>query len=250
MCSSSPLLRAAALVACVLLSLLSSTSADYAVSSLTATAYGWQGVLKMTTPGPYGHDIPTLNLSVWYALTPSHTPVHMSHSLPVLRPPSHSPVLFVSPLSGSRRRRASASPSATPPSSAGKSLRSSSQSPASPLPAPLLPVPCTCSTSPCRPSASPSPVAPPGWCCSTPAYSRCTTRRSSCRSALSCPPTPPCTASASAFCPSSCPTTTWSSGTTTGSAVIVQSHSTYPQTQPSLTMTLCFALCVLRATPC
>ena len=66
MTSPSRLLSCAAVLVLCLLSLLSSTSADYAVSSLQETAYGWEGQLKMTTPGPYGDDIPTLSLSVWF----------------------------------------------------------------------------------------------------------------------------------------------------------------------------------------
>ena len=42
-------------------------AADYVVSSLDSTAYGWEGVLKLSSPGPYSSsDIPTLALSVWF----------------------------------------------------------------------------------------------------------------------------------------------------------------------------------------
>ena len=54
--------------AAVLLSWVSSpVAADYVVSSLSSTAYGWEGSLKLTTPSPYGRDdISALTLSVWF----------------------------------------------------------------------------------------------------------------------------------------------------------------------------------------
>ena len=60
--------RLVALTAAVLLGCFCSSpvSADYVVSSLDSTAYGWEGRLKMSTPGPYGNDITSLALSVWF----------------------------------------------------------------------------------------------------------------------------------------------------------------------------------------
>ena len=54
---------AVALLLCVL---PSPASADYVVSSLNSTAYGWEGVLKLSTPSPYGEGISSLHLSVWF----------------------------------------------------------------------------------------------------------------------------------------------------------------------------------------
>ena len=64
MASSSRLLAVVAVLILSLCSLLSTISDDYAVSSIRETAYGWEGQLKMTSPGPYAEDISTLSLSV------------------------------------------------------------------------------------------------------------------------------------------------------------------------------------------
>ena len=64
--SALPLLSLLLLPLLLFLSLLSPASADYALASLTERPYGWEGQLKLTSPGPYGQDIPTLALSVWF----------------------------------------------------------------------------------------------------------------------------------------------------------------------------------------
>ena len=40
--------------------------ADYVLSSLQSTAYGWEGTLKLSTAAPFGSDIASLALSVWF----------------------------------------------------------------------------------------------------------------------------------------------------------------------------------------
>lgn len=61
----SPLLS---IVAAVLLCSISQpVSADYVLSSISSTAYGWTGKLKLSTAGPYSSsDISSLLLSVWF----------------------------------------------------------------------------------------------------------------------------------------------------------------------------------------
>ena len=65
-----PLASLLPLLFCVLLLTPSPTSANYTLSSLTSTPYGYEGVLRLSSPSPYGHELPYLHLSVWQE-TPS-----------------------------------------------------------------------------------------------------------------------------------------------------------------------------------
>ena len=101
--SSSPLMGILPPLILLLLSFLPPTAADYAVASITEHPYGWEGQLKLTTPGPYGHDLASLSLSVWYE-TPTRLRVTLRDAsakrwevppqlldIPSLSPPSRAP---------------------------------------------------------------------------------------------------------------------------------------------------------------
>ena len=60
------LLSTAALLLCSLFQ-CRPVAADYVLTSIQSTAYGWEGALKVSTPGPFSSsDIPALQLSVWF----------------------------------------------------------------------------------------------------------------------------------------------------------------------------------------
>ena len=97
------IMAAVPLLAFFLLSLLCPTSADYSVVSITQQPYGWEGTLKLTSPGPYGQDISSLSLSVWFE-TPNRLRVTLRDaqakrweipaemlSIPSLSPPRRAP---------------------------------------------------------------------------------------------------------------------------------------------------------------
>lgn len=65
MCVSSVLYLFAAAVSLCIFS-CSPVSGDYVLSSLDSTPYGWEGRLKLSSPGPYAADLPSLSLSVWF----------------------------------------------------------------------------------------------------------------------------------------------------------------------------------------